>query len=94
MLLMSAGTPLILAGDEFENSQSGNNNPYCIDGETSWLNWKSSNEACDIEKFVTKLIQFRKDNKILHMKNNYWRQTPFLVDIQMFLIMEQTHGIR
>ncbi len=76
MLLTSAGTPLILAGDEFENSQGGNNNPYCIDGETSWLNWKSSNEACDIQKFVTRLIQFRKDNKILHMKKQLLAADP------------------
>lgn len=76
MLLTSAGTPLILAGDEFENSQSGNNNPYCIDGETSWLNWKSSNEAKDIEKFVTELIQFRKNNKILHMKKQLLAADP------------------
>ena len=76
MLLTSAGTPLILAGDEFENSQGGNNNPYCIDGETSWLNWKSSNEACDIEEFVTKLIQFRKDNKILHMTKQLLAADP------------------
>ena len=68
MLLFSAGTPLILAGDEFENSQGGNNNPYCIDGETTWLNWKKSDEACDMEKFVRKLIRYRLGHKILHME--------------------------
>ena len=39
-LLLSAGTPMILAGDEFCNSQLGNNNPYCLDNEISWLDWK------------------------------------------------------
>lgn len=39
LLLFSQGTPMILAGDEFGNSQRGNNNPYCQDNETSWLEW-------------------------------------------------------
>ena len=45
MLFTAQGTPLILAGDEFGNSQSGNNNPYCIDNETTWLEWKESVQA-------------------------------------------------
>lgn len=40
MLFFSQGTPMLLAGDEFGNSQSGNNNPYCQDNEITWLNWK------------------------------------------------------
>jgi glycogen operon protein len=72
MLLFSAGTPLILAGDEFENSQGGNNNPYCIDSETTWLNWKKSDEACDMEKFVKKLIRYRLGHKILHMEKQLY----------------------
>lgn len=67
MLLLAQGTPLILAGDEFENTQGGNNNPYCIDGETTWLNWKNSDDACQMQDFVRELIQFRKQHKILHM---------------------------
>ncbi len=72
MLMFSAGTPLILAGDEFENSQGGNNNPYCIDGETTWLNWKGSSEANDLERFVRKLIRYRLGNKILHMEKQLY----------------------
>lgn len=68
MMFFSAGTPLILAGDEFCNSQGGNNNPYCIDGETTWLNWKKSDEACDMEKFVKRIIRYRQCHKILHME--------------------------
>lgn len=67
MLFLSQGTPMLLAGDEFLNSQGGNNNPYCIDGETTWLNWKDSDEALEIFEFVRKLIAFRKKHKILHM---------------------------
>lgn len=72
MLLLSQGTPLILAGDEFENTQCGNNNPYCIDSETSWLNWKKSDYSKEIYNFVRELIQFRKDNKILHMEDKLY----------------------
>lgn len=67
MELFSAGTPLILAGDEMMNSQNGNNNPYCVDSEVSWVNWKDSFAAMEICSFVKKLIRFRKENKILHM---------------------------
>ena len=72
MLLFSAGTPLILAGDEFLNSQGGNNNPYCIDGETTWLNWKASPQAADMTKFVKKLIRYRQCHKILHMEKQLY----------------------
>lgn len=72
MLLLSAGTPLILAGDEFGNSQGGNNNPYCIDGETTWLNWKESDEAADMERFVRRLVRYRLSHKILHMEKQLY----------------------
>lgn len=67
ILLLAQGTPLILAGDEFENSQGGNNNPYCIDSETSWLNWKSAGQPGAIFTFVKELIAFRMSRRILHM---------------------------
>lgn len=67
ILLLSQATPLILAGDEFENTQMGNNNPYCIDDETSWLNWRKSDSAKELFSFVCDLIDFRKKNKVLHL---------------------------
>ena len=39
-LLLSQGTPMLLAGDEFGRTQGGNNNAYCQDNEISWLDWK------------------------------------------------------
>lgn len=69
MLMFSAGTPLIMAGDEFENSQSGNNNPYCVDSEVSWVNWKKTESARMLFNFVKELIAYRKSNKILHVKD-------------------------
>ena len=66
-VFLSAGTPLILAGDEFGNSQNGNNNPYCVDSELSWVNWKETKEGKEILEWTKALIQFRQNNKILHM---------------------------
>ena len=69
MLFLSQGTPLVMAGDEFLNSQSGNNNPYCHDNEITWLNWRKAQSHSEITEFVKKLITFRKNHKILHMKD-------------------------
>ena len=44
ILFCSIGIPMLLAGDEFCNSQFGNNNAYCQDNETSWLNWNQLQE--------------------------------------------------
>ena len=59
---------MILAGDEFCNSQLGNNNPYCLDNEISWLDWKGYKSGnSEMFRFVKDLIAFRKKHKILHM---------------------------
>lgn len=66
MLLLSQGTPMILAGDEFGNTQSGNNNAYCHDNNITWLNWKYGKREAEILEYVKKLISFRKEHPILH----------------------------
>lgn len=65
-LLTAQGTPLILSGDEFGNSQNGNNNCYCLDNETSWLDWHLVKKNEEFFCFVKDLIQFRKKHQILH----------------------------
>ncbi len=68
MVFLSQGIPLLLAGDEFGNSKSGNNNSYCQDNEISWLNWnqqKSNREICDFARFI---INFRKAHPVFHME--------------------------
>ena len=67
MLLLGAAVPMILAGDEFGNSQGGNNNPYCLDSPVSWVNWREKKKNEELFAFVKKVIAFRKDHKILHM---------------------------
>lgn len=66
MLIFSQGTPMILAGDEFGNSQEGNNNAYCQDNPTSWLNWDNKKSNKDIFCFIKDLIALRKAHPILH----------------------------
>ncbi len=67
MLMLSQGTPLIMAGDEFGNSQGGNNNAYCQDNETSWLDWNQLDEHADLFQVVREFIRFRKEHKLFHM---------------------------
>lgn len=66
MMLLGQGTPMILAGDEFGNSQSGNNNPYCQDNAITWLDWKQLQGNREIFDYVKKLIAFRKEHPVLH----------------------------
>lgn len=56
---------MFLAGDEFGNTQFGNNNPYCQDNEISWLNWEQLKDNEEIFEFFKFMIHFRKDHTIL-----------------------------
>lgn len=66
MLFFSQGTPLLFMGDEFGNSQNGNNNPYCQDNEITWLNWKNLKQNEELWNYVKNLIVLRKAHPILH----------------------------
>ena len=66
LLLLSQGAPMLFMGDEFMNTQKGNNNPYCQDNEVTWLNWKHNKLSEEILSFTKMLTTFRKNNKILH----------------------------
>lgn len=68
LLLMAQGTPCILAGDEFGNSQKGNNNVYCQDNETAWLDWNGLKKYETLLKYVKQLITLRKEHPALHKK--------------------------
>lgn len=59
-LLLSQGVPMILAGDEFGNTQFGNNNAYCQDSEISWLDWKQADEK--LLEFTKGMISLRKEH--------------------------------
>ncbi len=65
VLLASQGTPMILAGDEFGNSQFGNNNAYCQDNAISWLDWGLLEQNRDLFNFFSRMIRLRKQHPIL-----------------------------
>ncbi len=64
-LMMSFGTPMMVAGDEFGNTQFGNNNPYCQDNVLTWIVWEAiSKKDKDLARYVKRLIALRKNMKI------------------------------
>ncbi|MFC5928505.1 glycogen debranching enzyme GlgX [Cryobacterium melibiosiphilum] len=64
-LLLSAGVPMITAGDEFGRSQRGNNNAYCQDSELTWLNWNFDDWQQDLHRVSRRLLQLRRENPAL-----------------------------
>ena len=66
LLLTAQGTPCILAGDEFYNTQKGNNNVYCQDNETGWVDWSRLKTDPSLFEFVKGLIALRKSHPCLH----------------------------
>ena len=71
LLLLSRGVPMILSGDEFCNSQNGNNNAYCQDNKISWLDWNDLEKNKDVFEFFKKLISFRKEHPVMRRKDFY-----------------------
>jgi isoamylase len=68
-LLLSQGVPMILSGDEMRRTQGGNNNAYCQDNETSWLDWDLSAPDRNFLAFVRRVIRLRKEHPAFHRKN-------------------------
>jgi glycogen operon protein len=79
ILMLSRGIPMLLSGDEFGNTQFGNNNAYCQDNQISWLNWDNLKEHGDIFEFTKKLIAFRKDHPVLRVSHfdSYYTETGY-----------------
>ena len=67
-LLLSQGTPMMLAGDEFARTQNGNNNAYCQDNEISWIDWNIQAEGRSLIGFVQKLTALRHKYPILRRR--------------------------
>lgn len=67
-LMLSQGTPLIYSGDEFANSQEGNNNPYCQDNAVCWIKWNQDGIGAELLEYTKQLLRFRKEHTIFHMK--------------------------
>ena len=64
VLMLSQGTPMLLAGDEFCRTQRGNNNAYCQDNAISWLDWRLAEKNADRVRFFQMLIALRKRHQL------------------------------
>lgn len=71
MLFLSQGTPMILAGDEYGNTQKGNNNAYCQDNEIGWVVWKKNTVNEQTFQWTKALIKLRKEHPIFHMPTSF-----------------------
>jgi glycogen operon protein len=76
-LLLSTGTPMLTAGDELWRTQNGNNNAYCLDDETSWVDWTSSPEADSMLAFARRAVHLRANSPALRQPEFFeGRTTP------------------
>jgi len=76
-LLLAQGTPMLCAGDEIGNSQQGNNNAYCQDNPTTWLDWTSA--ELEFREFVCDVIALRKSEPLLH-HDRWFRTSPSAIE--------------
>ncbi|HEY4135120.1 MAG TPA: glycogen debranching protein GlgX [Alphaproteobacteria bacterium] len=88
-LMLSLGTPMMVAGDEFGRTQQGNNNAYCQDNEISWLDWTLADrpEGSALTDFVARLSKLRRDYAVLHSaKYLHGQESPLenVADIDWF----------
>ncbi len=71
LLFLSRGVPMMLMGDEFMNSQHGNNNCYCQDSELSWLDWEDRDKNADVFEFFKAMIKLRKESPVITARDFY-----------------------
>lgn len=71
VLMMSRGIPMFFAGDEFMNTSFGNNNAYCQDNITSWLDWNLLEKNRDMFEFFKRVIGFRKKNSVIRRNGKF-----------------------
>jgi glycogen operon protein len=84
LLMLSNGIPMFRAGDEFLNTQFGNNNPYNQDNETGWLDWSQLQTNRDVFRFFKNMIAFRKAHPSLS-RSRFWRE-----DVTWYGVGERT----
>jgi glycogen operon protein len=70
-LAVSRGVPMILAGDEFRRTQGGNNNAYCQDNETSWIDWSLASRHDEVRRFLRAVLALRRTYPVLRRQEFY-----------------------
>jgi len=87
LLLFSAGTPMLLAGDEWGRTQKGNNNAYCQDNEISWFDWTLINKNKELFEFAKRCITLRQKYSVFKRNSFYTgkkKQDAGIPDITWF----------
>ena len=75
-LLLSFGTPMLVAGDEFAHTQMGNNNPYCQDNAITWVTWEGiGKRGKNLAKFTRRLIKLRRRLSIF-LRRKFFKGEP------------------
>jgi isoamylase len=67
-VIVSRGVPMLLGGDEFGRTQRGNNNAYCQDNETSWIDWSLREVNADLRQFVREWLRLRREQPALRIE--------------------------
>ena len=99
LLMLANGTPMFCAGDEFLNTQRGNNNPYNQDNETTWVDWSLLEKNREVFRFFQYMIAFRKTRPWI-ARSRYWREDVHwygatgLVDFASHTLAYCLHGER
>ncbi|WP_092220455.1 glycogen debranching protein GlgX [Desulforhopalus singaporensis] len=75
ILLLSQGVPMLLGGDEFGRTQQGNNNAWCQDNDTGWVDWTLLEKNRDLHRFFKKCIALRKNNPIFR-RDDFFTDEP------------------
>ncbi|WP_147942399.1 glycogen debranching protein GlgX [Microbispora sp. CSR-4] len=75
-LFVSQGVPMLLAGDEFGRTQNGNNNAYCQDNETSWIDWSLIRQEGDLLEFVRRLAALRRAHPVFRRRRFFQGHSP------------------
>ena len=78
LMMLSNGVPMIVAGDEFANTQRGNNNPYNQDNEITWLDWDRLDSHRDLYEFFKAMIALRKGRRSI-ARSRFWREDVTVV---------------
>ena len=93
-LFLSQGTPMLLAGDERNRTQQGNNNAYCQDNELTWIDWHNKEPAGQLQEFTRRLISFRNEHPVLrrswYMHGKYTSASTGLPDVSWLNRQAQT----
>jgi isoamylase len=75
-LFCSQGVPMLLAGDELGRTQHGNNNAYCQDNETSWIDWEAAGKHADLLDFTCSLLALRRDHPVFRRRRFFSGTAP------------------